>query len=103
MGDLSDQSMDDWDKFMDNVNSPGSSSITSFSDTQFNDSDANNNDQSGRMSVAATSATLISSDRRTLQGLQQLAKVTGSTTLKAAQFQTEQITNALFCPDDCSK
>ena len=94
LGDLSDQSMDDWDKFMDDFNSPGSSSITSYSDSQFNDGEPNN-DQSGRMS-AGTSATLISSDRRTLQGLQQLAKVTSNTTLKATQFQTEQITNALF-------
>lgn len=96
LGDLSDQSMDDWDNFMDDFGNSGSSSITSFSDSQFNDKDEDSNDQSGRNATGSQAATLISSDRRTLQGLKEVAKVTGSTTIKAAQYQSEQITNALF-------
>lgn len=88
LGELSDQSFDDWDSY---VNDSAGSSIVGYENQR--PSEDSNQDASAS---EPSKVKFASTDYRTIAGLQQLSSVLGKTQLKAAQYQTTQITNAIF-------
>jgi len=86
LGDLSDQSFDDWESF-----TGSNSSTISYSDQRISEDTEQPSGQdfgSGKV--------YMSTDYRTLAGMQQLSTVLGKTQIKTAEYQTQQITNAIF-------
>jgi hypothetical protein len=89
LGDLSEESYDDWQAFLDGSSE---SSTISYSDQQ--PSDEPKSDRAAGLNASAVNFT--STDYRTLAGLQQMSSVLGKTQIKTAEYQTAQITNAIF-------
>lgn len=87
LGDISDQSMSDWEDF----NSP--SDIVSYSDQKMDD-------EGGTPTQGAATAsafkTIAAPEHRTVQGIQQLGNTLGNVTLKGLEYQTQSITNAIL-------
>lgn len=86
LGDLSDQSFEDWESF-----TGADSSITSYSDQRISEDTEQPTGQ-----AFGSGKTIMSTDYRTLAGMQQLSTVLGKTQIKTAEYQTQQITNAIF-------
>lgn len=92
LGDLSDQSFGDWEDYMGDISTD--SDITSFSSQKIEDEDAGGNGP--KYSKQSFGKVPPSGDFRTLEGLQTLGDTMGKTTIKAAQYQTGMITNAIY-------
>ena len=87
LGDISDQSMSDWEDF----NSP--SDIVSYSDQKMDDGGGTPT-QGG--ATASAFKTIAAPEHRTVQGIQQLGNTLGNVTLKGLEYQTQSITNAIL-------
>lgn len=92
LGDLSDESFDDWEKYMSNFDT--GSDITSFSNQRMEEVEDSGVSNQGK--GFSGQKIPISTDYRTLAGLQNLGDTLGNTTIKSAQYQTGMITNAIF-------
>lgn len=87
LGDISDQSMSDWEDF----NSP--SDIVSYSDQKMDDGGGTPT-QGG--ATASAFKSIAAPEHRTVQGIQQLGNTLGNVTLKGLEYQTQSITNAIL-------
>lgn len=85
LGDLADESYDDFSSFMDDTNSQ-----ISYSDQDVQDQ------EKGQDIQAEGGKKLISTDFRTIKGLRHMTDTLGKTQIKVAEYQTEQITNTIF-------
>lgn len=93
LGDLSDQSLEDWDQYLDSFDTGGD--VISYSDQTVEDTEttpASNNQRIGGTSAPQ----LVSTDARVLEGLKNVNNSLGKVTLKAAQYQTTAITNSIL-------
>lgn len=87
LGDLAEESFDDFDNFMNE--SEKSSQIT-YSDKDVQDQ------ENGQVIPPVQSTKLVSTDFRTLKGLRHMTDTLGKTQLKAAEYQTERVTQSIF-------
>ena len=87
LGDLAEESFDDFDNFMNE--SEKSSQIT-YSDKDVQDQ------ENGQVVPPVQPTKLVSTDFRTLKGLRHMTDTLGKTQLKAAEYQTERVTQSIF-------
>lgn len=92
LGDLSEESYDDWEKYMNEFDT--GSDIVSFSNQKVEDTE--DSGVSNQSKGFTGQKIPISTDYRTLAGLQNLGDTLGGATIKSAQYQTGMITNAIF-------
>ena len=84
LGNLADESFSDFQDWNDE------SSQVTYSDKEVRDQ------EDGRRSYTAPEGKLVSTDYRTLQGIQHMTAALGKSQLKATEYQTEQITTSIF-------
>ena len=84
LGDISDQSMSDWEDFT------STGDIVSYSSQKVEE------DSAPSVPVSPSFKTIAAPEHRTIQGIQQLGNTLGNVTLKGLEYQTQSIANAIL-------